>query len=451
MNRLAHALRPLVLLFTVAMLLGLAACGGSAPAPRSEPIAVDLATATFDTAWALIDRTIDSLEAGDLDWDAVGEELRPRARTTSSDSLRAVIAEMITRTGLSHYALIPRGAADVLEEMDASAGARDNRGGVGVETRVVGDEILVTGVESGSPAADAGLRTGWVIDQVGDVVFADVVEKLGDSLERRERDLRIWVLARALMDGSIGSEVTLHARDGADTTHELTLTRVEKPGTMNKFGHLPPTNTRLVHRWIEHGGERYGYIHFNIWLVPIAAQFQEAIDIYREADGLIVDLRGNLGGIAGLAMGLAGHVMDEQLPLGVMSSGATVLNLRVNPQRVNKAGERVTPYAGPLAILQDELSISTSEFFAGGLQYHGRAHVFGSASGGQALPSRLVTLPNGDVLQYAFADYVDPGGARLEGRGVIPDTPVAVKRADLLAGRDAPLEAALAWIAAQNR
>ncbi len=55
-------------------------------------------------------------------------------------------------------------------------------------------------------------------------------------------------------------------------------------------------------------------------------------------------------------------------------------------------------------------------------------------------------LPTGDVLLHVIADFVAPDGRRVEGRGVIPDEPVPLRREDLLAGRDAPLEAALRWI-----
>ena len=69
---------------------------------------------------------------------------------------------------------------------------------------------------------------------------------------------------------------------------------------------------------------------------------------------------------------------------------------------------------------------------------------------GQALPALFDRLPNGDVLIHAYGDFVTADGTRLEGRGVIPDELVPLLREDLLAGRDAPLEAALAWID-QNR
>ena len=64
---------------------------------------------------------------------------------------------------------------------------------------------------------------------------------------------------------------------------------------------------------------------------------------------------------------------------------------------------------------------------------------------GQALPALFTRLPNGDVLIHAYGDFVTADGTRLEGRGVVPDEPVALDRSQLLAGRDRTLEAALAW------
>ena len=75
-----------------------------------------------------------------------------------------------------------------------------------------------------------------------------------------------------------------------------------------------------------------------------------------------------------------------------------------------------------------------------------RARVFGQTSMGQALPALFDKLPNGDVLIHAWGDFVTGTGVRIEGRGVVPDEPVVVTRASLLAGRDLTLDAALAWV-----
>jgi carboxyl-terminal processing protease len=171
------------------------------------------------------------------------------------------------------------------------------------------------------------------------------------------------------------------------------------------------------------------------------------MDQFRGADGIVIDLRGNPGGLAAMIMGLAGHFVSDRAVLGVMKTkDAEPLRFTVNPRLVNAAGVRVDPFKGPVAILVDGMTGSASECFAGGLQSLGRVRVFGQTSMGQALPALFDRLPNGDVFIHAWGDFVTGTGVRIEGRGVVPDEPVDLTREDLLAGRDAPLDAALAWI-----
>ncbi|MDQ3685719.1 MAG: S41 family peptidase, partial [Acidobacteriota bacterium] len=101
---------------------------------------------------------------------------------------------------------------------------------------------------------------------------------------------------------------------------------------------------------------------------------------------------------------------------------------------------------GTVVILIDELSLSTSEIFASGMQEAGRAIVVGERSGGAALPSLFKKLPTGALLQHAIADFKTPQGAEIEGRGTVPDIEVKWNRRALLEGRDAQLDAALEYI-----
>jgi carboxyl-terminal processing protease len=182
-----------------------------------------------------------------------------------------------------------------------------------------------------------------------------------------------------------------------------------------------------------------GVIRMNVWMAPLSVRFAEAVDRFRGLDGIVVDLRGNPGGLGGMVMGVSGHFLDERISLGTMRMREQKLEFVSNPQQVSPAGLRVEPYGGPLAILIDEMSASTSEVFAGGMQAVGRARVIGRRSAGMALPALMERLPNQDVLYHA--------GAPIEKLGVTPDITVPLLRGDLLAGRDADLEEALRWIA----
>jgi carboxyl-terminal processing protease len=195
------------------------------------------------------------------------------------------------------------------------------------------------------------------------------------------------------------------------------------------------------------GGHKAGVIGFNVWMTAVDRDFQKAMDRYRSADGIVIDLRGNPGGLAAMIMGISGHFFEERATLGIMKTKQQPeLRFNANPRLVNAEGERVEPYKGPVAILVDGMTGSASECFAGGMQSLGRARVFGQMSMGQALPALFDRLPNGDVLIHAWGDFVTGTGVRIEGRGVVPDEPVDLTRKVLLSGRDATLEGALGWI-----
>jgi carboxyl-terminal processing protease len=143
-------------------------------------------------------------------------------------------------------------------------------------------------------------------------------------------------------------------------------------------------------------------------------------------------------------MGMAGWFIDKpnQL-LGTLYMRDTTLKFVVNP--------RARTFAGPLAILVDGASASTSEILAGGLKDLGRARIFGTRTAAAALPSMFEKLPNGDGFQYAIANYISEGGKPLEGLGVTPDVETPLTREALLEGKDPPLDAAIAWIQRQKK
>jgi carboxyl-terminal processing protease len=190
-----------------------------------------------------------------------------------------------------------------------------------------------------------------------------------------------------------------------------------------------------------------GVVRFNIFMTPVMPQFEDAMASMRSCDGVILDLRGNLGGVGAMIMGMTGHFFAEPETLGTMRLRGATMRYVANPIRVTRAGEPLTPFKGRVAVLVDELSASTTEILAAALQRLGRARVFGGPSAGQALPAVVTKLPNGDRLMYVIGDFAGPDGVRLEGAGVNPDVLTPLSRTTLLNGRDSALDAAVQWIA----
>lgn len=443
--------KPYRTLAAAAAILALLAAPLAAQAPhRATPITPALAAETFDSAWASIDRTLWDTAVANTAWRQARADLRPRAASaTTVQALRATIEEALHRLPYSHFDLIP---GDVQQSIGSDGG--DRPGDAGMEVRLVGSQILVTRVDAGGPAALAGVRPGWIVEAVGNRTARQmlaVVDRVPGTNELRKRQLYAWITASSALRGAPGGTLDVRFRDGADRAVSRTLTLRAPAAMSEKFGNLPRLDVRLdTHRAPLPGGGSAGVIRFNYWMPVVVAGLNAAVDSFRALDGFVIDLRGNLGGAGFLAPGFAGHFVDRGDTLGVMRMRTATLNFVINPRRVDTQARPVRPYAGPVAVLTDAMTASTSEFFAGGLRQLGRVRVFGEPSAGQALPAWAQKLPNGDVLMHAVADFTGPRGLRFEGDGVTPDVAAPPTRAALLAGHDPALEAALAWIAQER-
>jgi carboxyl-terminal processing protease len=397
---------------------------------------------TFDAAWTIIKNTHFDKTMNGLDWDAVRSELEPKAAAAKTPAeLRAVIRDMLQRLGLSHFALIPS-SADAPGSGSASSG--DSSGDPGIEIRLLGRDLVVTRV---GPEVTAPVRAGMRIIQIGSSPAADLLKGIPETENERLRKVEAWRVAQTRLRGPAGSKVEVTFEDGQGTPVKASLERRPEHGNPVTVGNLPTMYVRVEkERKLTPSGKTAGVIKFNVWMTAVDAQFQQAMDEFRRANGIIIDLRGNPGGLAAMLMGISGYFVSERVTLGVMKTRDGELRFVANPRLVNASGERVDAFNGPLAILVDSMSGSASECFAGGMQSIGRARIFGQTSMGQALPALFDRLPNGDLLIHAYGDFVTATGTRLEGLGVIPDESVPLERADLLAARDRTMEAALAWI-----
>ena len=408
---------------------------------RTLAAQVPQAVETFDAAWRIVrdshfDRTFNG-----VNWDDLATELRPKAASAkNAGELRAVIRDMLGRLGQSHFAVIPATADS------AADAARDSSGTPGFDVRLIGHDMIVTHVDSTGGAAIVNVKTGWKVLTIDGTPVEGLLRSLPESLQPRLLQVEAWRVLHTRLRGPSGSHASV-AFDTGNGTTTVSIERRQETGQPVTVGNLPTMFVRVeARRAPTPGGKVAGVVGFNVWMAAVDPLFQQAIDGFRNADGIIVDLRGNPGGLAAMLMGISGHFIDERKSLGVMKTRDNELRFVVNPRRLNARGERVDPFAGPVAILVDSMSGSASECFTGGMQSLGRVRVFGQQSMGQALPALFSRLPNGDVLIHAYGDFVTATGTRLEGRGVVPDEPIALDRADLLAGRDRTLEAALAWI-----
>ena len=392
----------------------------------------------FEYIWKTVRDKHWDPKLGGLNWQAVHDELLPKVEKAGNmDKAREVMMAMLERLKQTHFNIVP---ADVYKEMD-SPGSRD--GNPGIDVRVIESKAIISSVDPDSPAARRGIKPGWQIIRVDGKDVLPAIRKIQEGFSKSTLlDIMLTRSVTSRLYGKVGKAVTIDLLDEKDQSVGLELDRAKPRGIMAQLGYLPP-----MYFWVE--GRKIkpniGYVRFDMFFEPEALikTVEEMVKSCGDCGGFIIDLRGNPGGIGGLAMGVAGWFIDKpDQVLGTMTMRDNSIKFAVFP--------RVDAFRGPLAILVDGCSGSTSEIFAGGMKDLKRARIFGTRTAGAALPSVFEKLPNNDGFQYAIANYVSQGGKPLEGNGVTPDEQTPLTRQALLAGQDPTLDAAVTWIEKQK-
>jgi len=423
---------------------------------------------SFEIVWKTVNERFFDPTFGGVDWQKVRERYAPLVAGASSDQeVHRLLQQMINELHQSHFVIIPREAIprlipkrkrpaadgsgerddeEILEELedDESTTPLDRLGyklterlstGIGIDLRVIKGMAVITHVEPQSAAARARLHPGFVIKSVDGRSVADVISHFENnstfkSVFRGELPL---IILGAFINGERRSPVRLTYLDGRNRILTKSITREKLKGEMAPgLGNLPALFTEFESRVLAGG---IGYIRFNAFMPSVMKKVCGALRAQRNAPGLILDLRGNQGGLLGMISGMSGLLESEPIVIGRMQSRSGGGAMLAYPQR--------SPYAGPIVILVDSATQSAAEMFASALQANGRATIVGEKSAGNTLPSAIVKLPTGALFQYGFADFKTVNGDRLEGRGIIPDINVELTRRNLLAGPDPQMKAAL--------
>jgi len=410
------------------------------PAPEAEtapdPNWPETRDQTFEIVWATVNESYYDATFGGVDWAAVREKYRQELpKAGDKEALRSLLLAMLGELRRTHFSIESR------EMAVFTPAERTRMGTVGLELAYVEDAVAVEAVKPGSAAARAGLVAGDVILQLDNLEFARLRAYLEQTqLLPARRALYLAGLAASRLHGAVGSMVHLRVRDpdGKERPVELTIEANEGPWSepVGNFPSMPVECTSAI------GPDGLAYLHFNVFARQAMKDIRAVLHDVPADGGLVIDLRGNPGGISVMAPGISGWLSDHPFSLGTMHLRQGHLGFAVAPQ--------AHAFLGPVALLIDSGSASTSEIMAAGLQEAKRARVFGEASAGAALPSLFKTLPTGDLLQYAIADMQTPGGVLIEGRGVVPDETVRRTLTDLAAGRDPVLVAAQRWLDAER-
>ena len=280
--------------------------------------------------------------------------------------------------------------------------------GVGIQIAARDEAVIVTHVFPDSPAEKAGLRAG---DRL---VAVNGKPARGDRLESVVATVR----------GPEGSRVKLTVdRDTTPArTVELTRGRIAVPAVQGRI--------------VRDGRRRVGYLRLMRFTRGASGALRARIRQQLDAgvDGLVLDLRGDPGGLVSEALGVAGTL----LPSG--TSVVTTEGRHSARRTLRTDGEPVSTDI-PVVVLVDRNSASSSEIVAGALRDARRAPLVGERTFGKALVQSTWMLRDRGALKLTTARYLTPSGFNLAVRGLPPD----VRAVDNpTTPRDEALDAALA-------
>lgn len=386
---------------------------------------------TFDRVWSIVNERHFDPTFGGVDWKKVGESYKPLALAAKTNQeFHAVLNQMIGELNQSHFSIYtPEGEQEL---------TKCNDGIVGADIKIVENKVLVTRIESNSPAEKAGLKTGFEIVKIDNRSIPEILlpvetsftgRKLSDTLKQtyRERSLN------RLLCGKPETIIKVEALNKQSKSQSFSLTRTAYKGEIDKVAEgLPPFKLLFEAKRLP---SNIGYVSFNVWLPKQANRVRDAIVSMRDTKGIIIDLRGNSGGQGNLVNTVGGVLFSDRVSFGKTKTRYGGYDFWVIPQ------EKI--YDGKIVILTNNGTGSTSEIFAGGMKDLARAEIIGERTAGAVLPATIEKLPTGANFMYAVADYRTPNGVLLEGRGVEPDIEVKLTRPSLLDGRDLQMEAAI--------
>jgi C-terminal peptidase prc len=434
-----------LLLTVMALTLLLASCGQPAASPTPteilpEPTKSRTPTAvvneeylnTFEIVWQTVNDKYFDPTFGGLDWHAARERYRPLIAAAQDDEVfYGTINKMLFELNVSHIGVVPPDEKEQLEPILSAEGS------IGMDIRLLDGDAVIMSCRPGSPASQAGLRPGFVVQRVnGKTVeqWAGEVWPIPPLHERNERK-RVTAKLQEQFYGPLDTTVELVYLDAHGESHETVIQRAKRDGKVVLGAEFPPFYVEFESRRLD---EEIGYIRFNAFIPPVDQRFPEALESLRGTRGLIIDLRGNHGGVFPVRKGLAEQLVQERALFWSYKGRDSIQEVYLEPVQ--------NAYGGPLVVLIDVMSASSAEEFSGALQAIGRAVVVGERSAGVCVVGDVMQLPNGALLMYPHAQTRTADGTVLEGHGVIPDIEVALDRSLLLQGIDSQLEAAIGYI-----
>ena len=260
--------------------------------------------------------------------------------------------------------------------------------GVYIGNNAVDNTIVIAGTIKSSPAEEAGLKAGDVVEKIDDVSYT------GKQLSEATKVLK--------------------AEEG--TTVKLTILRDEKEIEIN----ITRRKITVEHVSSKMMDNNVAYIKIDSFDNNVADSFKSQLtDLMKgNVNGIIIDLRSNGGGIVTEATDIADLFLEKDETILITKSK------KDNEEKITKSKQDPIVKNTPVVILVNEATASASEILAGALKDKYNATIVGKTTYGKGVIQSLYNLTDGSGLKITTDEYFTPNHNKIQKTGITPDVEV---------------------------
>ena len=279
--------------------------------------------------------------------------------------------------------------------------------GIGINIASYSGKIYIANVIENAPAYIADIRTG------------DIILKVNGT---NTNGVSIYEVAK-LIRGEVNQPLTLELLRGNDKFVKVLKRQEIKIKTIE--------SKKLT--------DKIGYIRISSFIgQDTPKDFVLALNKLSDTKGLIVDVRGNSGGLFQNAIVISNLFMKTGNIVSVVA--------RTGKTNVYNAKDEGCIYENPIVVLIDSNSASSSEILASALRDNKRATLIGTKTFGKGLVQKVFSMPNKTGMNLTIAKYLTPNGTDINKNGITPDYTVTLSHDDFINNNDSQLNYARTYL-----